>query len=230
MLSDEDDCTEELGDTELRLIYIPDLDKDLLRVLKDTGKGITLLDGNEDYDPPDRSCNRSGFLGTGGRGLGTIALLALSSGLLMSSSFIWLNERMELHEPSASMNKVVQELLARHPANILEIASAGIFHLPFFKLTASTPNGIIFAFFLLGTAGLTGTTAKWMRTQNRARLALGLTLSGATASWMLGFSAEEVVVVCLPLIIGCSILCSSVLGWREIVSMHQGEKVQSSVV
>lgn len=88
MLSDEDDCTKELGDTERRLIYIPDLDKDLLRVLKDTGKGITLLDGNEDYDPPDRSCNRSGFLGTGGRGLGTIALLALSSGLLMSSSFI----------------------------------------------------------------------------------------------------------------------------------------------
>jgi hypothetical protein len=36
--------------------------------------------------------------------------------------------------------------------------------------------------------------------------------------------------VCLPLIMGCSILCSSVIGLRQKFPMHQGEKVQSSEV
>lgn len=42
-----------------------------------------------------------------------IALLGFSSGLLMSSSFVWLNKRMELYEPSEAMNKVNRDSLAR---------------------------------------------------------------------------------------------------------------------
>jgi len=41
------------------------------------------------------------------------ALLAISSGVLMSSSFVWLNTWMDLYEPSVIMKKVVQVFPAR---------------------------------------------------------------------------------------------------------------------
>lgn len=116
-LADEDNCTEELDDAERRLIYITNLDEDMLRGLEGTGEGIPLLYRNKDHDPPYRCCPHSESLATWRRSVDTIALLALPSGLLLSSSFVWLNMRMELYEPSAIMNKVIQHLLSRHHAD-----------------------------------------------------------------------------------------------------------------
>jgi hypothetical protein len=89
------------------------------------------------------------------------------------------------------------------------------------------PDGIVFALFLFGAAGLTSTTITWLKNSRCwNRFSLGMALAGVVASGMLGFSVEETILVCLPLIIGCSILCSSVLGWKATGSMHQEENVQ----
>jgi hypothetical protein len=84
------------------------------------------------------------------------------------------------------------------------------------KVMMDTPSGIIFAFFLLGIAGLTGTTIAWLRNSPRLdRIALGVVLASIIASWVVGFNAEELVLVCLPLIMGCSIFCSCVFIGRK---------------
>lgn len=102
--------------------------------------------------------------------------------------------------------------------------NAAIFHPESGRLLYTIPNDIIFAFFLLGTASLTGTTITWLRTQNRAGLAFSLTLAGAIVSWILGFGAEEIILVCLPIIISCSILCSCMFGWKKTVFVERDEK------
>ena len=48
-------------------------------------------------------------------------LLTISSGVLMSSSFVWLNTRMDLYVPSVIMEKVMRVLLARHKVLILVV-------------------------------------------------------------------------------------------------------------
>jgi hypothetical protein len=54
---------------------------------------------------------------------------------------------------------------------------------------------------------------------------LVLALTGLIASGMVGFSLEEIVLVCLPTISGCSILFSSVVGRKQVGHVHQEEKV-----
>jgi hypothetical protein len=95
------------------------------------------------------------------------------------------------------------------------------------------PNGILFAFFLVGTAGLTGATIASVTHRHTSAkifaLQLVLALAGLIASGMVGFSLEEIVLDCFPIIIGCSILSSSVAGRRKVAYMHQ-EKVTLSRV
>jgi hypothetical protein len=88
------------------------------------------------------------------------------------------------------------------------------------------PNAIIFASFLLATAGLTSTTIMWLKNSQRLdSFAFSVVLASVIASWMVGFSAEELVLVCLPLIIGSSILFSCVFGCKKPV-MVEREKAQ----
>jgi hypothetical protein len=159
-----------------------------------------------------------------------IPILGFSSGCLMSSSFVWLNKSMRLSEPSATLINVLSIRLGELQANdqqIMNATHAGRIPESLPEAITDMPEGIIFAFFLLGTAGLTGTTVAWMRARNHVRLpTLGLTLAGAIASWVLGFSVEEVVLVCLPLVIGCSILCSSVPVLKRIDSAEKDEKAE----
>ena len=99
------------------------------------------------------------------------------------------------------------------------------FHFPYFAYKSKVANEMIFALFLLGTAGLTGTTITWLaRSQRETGLAFGLTLVGFIASWILGFSAEEIFLVCLPIIVGCSIFCSSMFGPKKFVLVEAEEK------
>jgi hypothetical protein len=88
---------------------------------------------------------------------------------------------------------------------------------------------MIFTLFILGCAGLIGTTITWLKMRTLDKFAFGVAYPLFIASWMLGFGAEEIILVCLPIIISCSILCSSVLGQEEVGSMHQ-EKVPLSEV
>ena len=88
-------------------------------------------------------------------------------------------------------------------------------------------NEIIFALFLLGTAGLTGTTITCLRRSHQTAVASGLILAGVIASWILRFGAEEIVLAGLPIIIGSSILCSSMLGRKNVGLMNQAKKMQS---
>jgi hypothetical protein len=84
------------------------------------------------------------------------------------------------------------------------------------KVMMDTPSGIIFAFFLIGTAGLTGSTIAWLRNVQRLDgFALSVGVTSIIGSWIVGFSAEELVLVCLPLIVSCSILCSYVFGRKK---------------
>ncbi|KAE9376089.1 hypothetical protein N431DRAFT_333382 [Stipitochalara longipes BDJ] len=139
-------------------------------------------------------------------------LLGLSSGVMMSSSSVYLNNRMGLYESSLIMEKM---------------SNAATFHHDLGHLLYTIPNELIFVSFVLGTAGLTGITVAWLRARNEIRLpTFGLTIAGALASWMLGFSVEEIILVCLPLILGCSILCSSVLLWKKARSAEKEEKIE----
>ena len=93
------------------------------------------------------------------------------------------------------------------------------------------PDGFIFAFFVLSSAGLTSASIVHMNTSRRqSRLALTLTFVGLLASGILGFNTEELTLVCLPLIIGCLMLCSSVLEGKKAESRDQNEKAQLSEV
>jgi hypothetical protein len=95
------------------------------------------------------------------------------------------------------------------------------------------PNGIVFAFFLVGTAGLTGATFASVThcntSANMFALQLVLALAGLIASGMVGFSMEEIVLVCLPIIIGCSILSSSVAGRKQVAHEYQEKVILSGV-
>jgi hypothetical protein len=95
------------------------------------------------------------------------------------------------------------------------------------------PNGILFAFFLAGTAGLTGATIASVThrhtSANLFALQFVLALAGLIASGMVGFSLEEIVLVCLPNIIGCSILSSSVAGRKQVAYVHQEKVILSGV-
>lgn len=95
------------------------------------------------------------------------------------------------------------------------------------------PNGILFAFFLVGTAGLTGATIATMThrdaSTNMFALQLVLALAGLIASGIVGFSLEEIVLVCLPIIIGCSILSSSVAGHNNVAHLQQEKVILSGV-
>lgn len=103
------------------------------------------------------------------------------------------------------------------------------FHLPYYELIYDVPNEMIFVLFVLGCAGLIGTTITWLKMRTLDKFAFGVAYPLFIASWVLGFGAEEIILVCLPIIIGCSILCSSVLGRKEARSMDQ-EKVLLSEV
>jgi hypothetical protein len=96
------------------------------------------------------------------------------------------------------------------------------------------PNGILFAFFLVGTAGLTGATIASVThcdtSANMFAFQLVMALAGLIASGMVGFSLEEIILVCLPTIIGCSILSSSVFGHKQVGHVHQEERVLLSEV
>lgn len=91
------------------------------------------------------------------------------------------------------------------------------------------PNGILFAFFLVGAAGLTGATIATVThrdaSANTFALQLVLALAGLIASGVAGFSLEEIILVCLPTIIGCSILSSSMVGRKQVGHVQQEEKV-----
>jgi CHASE2 domain-containing sensor protein len=90
---------------------------------------------------------------------------------------------------------------------------------------------MIFAIFVLATAGLTGALISQLkRWQDHSKIAVGLTCAGLLASGILGFNTEELVLVCLPLILGCLVLSNSVLGRKKVESMYQDEKVQASEV
>jgi hypothetical protein len=86
----------------------------------DTGEDIPVI--MEDQPYPSFSCCRRRFqlLERHAMSNKMIALFGLSSGLLMSSGFVWLNKRMELYEPSLIMNKVTQALLARIMLTIVD--------------------------------------------------------------------------------------------------------------
>jgi hypothetical protein len=89
------------------------------------------------------------------------------------------------------------------------------------------PDGIIFACFLLGTAGVTGTAITWLKNpQGVSKFSLGVALAGIITSRLLGFTVEEILLLCLPIIIGCSILTGSMLRRTEFGSMHQEEKAR----
>jgi len=196
-----------------RLIYITDLDCHTLVALAVSNPGnsnnnlVSLFRGNISLANPQgfqgfRLNFHLPFIKKRPSSTAT-ALLALSSGILISSSSTWLNKRMELFESSAVMNKILNAVT--HPIpNYLS------------NIITRTPDGIIFVFFLLGAAGLTGTTITWLRNSqklNRFAIAVGVTL--LIASWIVGFSADELVLVCLPLIISCSIACSCVFGQKN---------------
>lgn len=115
-------------------------------------------------------------------------------------------------------------------ANNLQIKNLAKLALPksISEAMLGIPNGILFAFFLVGTAGLTGATIATMTHRDTSAklfaFQLVLVLAGLIASGMVGFSLEEIVLVCLPTTIGCSILSSYVTGRKQVAHMHQ-EKV-----
>jgi hypothetical protein len=51
-----------------------------------------------------------------------------------------------------------------------------------------------------------------------------LALAGTVVSSILGFSAEEIILVCLPLILGFSILCGSMLQGKKVELAERDEK------
>jgi hypothetical protein len=75
----------------------------------DTGEEIPVIMEDQPYPSFSCRCRRFQLLEKHAMSNKMIALLRLSSGLLMSSSFVWLNKRMELYEPSAIMNKVITD-------------------------------------------------------------------------------------------------------------------------
>lgn len=76
----------------------------------DTGESIPIrMEDETRLNSSHRSC-RCRLLEKHSTSNTTLAFLGLSSGLLMSSSFVWLNERMELYEASVTMSKVLQDL------------------------------------------------------------------------------------------------------------------------
>lgn len=186
----------------------------------DTGEDIPII--MEDQSCPSFDCQGNKFQFPCRYAVPSrmIPSVALPSGLLMSSSFLWLNQRMELYEPSATLGNIINRAKLAIPKSIPE-AMLGI------------PNGILFAFFLVGTAGLTGATIATVRHRDTSAklfaFQLVLALAGLIASGMVGFSLEEIVLVCLPTIISCSILSSSVVGRKQAGHVHQEKVILSGV-
>jgi hypothetical protein len=86
----------------------------------DTGEDIPIIMEDQVYPSFGSHCLRFQLLNKHAISNKTMALLGLSSGLLMSSSFVWLNKRMELYEPSEAMNKVNRGSLAKFKLTITD--------------------------------------------------------------------------------------------------------------
>jgi hypothetical protein len=73
----------------------------------------------------------------------------------------------------------------------MQITNAATYWAPNYvsEVITNIPSGMIFGVFLIGTAGLTGTTIAWLRNDQRLdRIALGVVLASIIASWIVGFS------------------------------------------
>jgi hypothetical protein len=106
--ADQVSRTGELNNVERRLILISNLEPDIVRSLEATREGNPPSYMKTESGLPYRSPSRSRSLETRERSSGAVGLLAFLSGLLMSSSFMWLNKRMDLYVQSLIMNKVTK--------------------------------------------------------------------------------------------------------------------------
>lgn len=75
----------------------------------DTGEDISVIMEDQSHASFSSRCRRFELLDKHATSNKMIALLGLSSGLLMSSSFVWLNQRMELYQPSSVKIRVNAE-------------------------------------------------------------------------------------------------------------------------
>lgn len=150
------------------------------------------------------------------------ALLNVGSSLAMDASFMWLNTRMRLNQPSRVTNWVRTHALTTQTLCWLnQIMNTVTYQIPNHALESleGMPNSVMFCFFAIATAVFTGTTYAWVRrgegTTAAKNLSLTFTMICLIVWIIVGVNTEELTLICLPQSINMGILSSCIFGGKN---------------